>query len=384
MTDVTTWRLLLVDDDPEICTPVREFLEGEELTRHGERLAVDTQTDFGCALHQIEARRYDLLILDVRLGPHDEIQRDEAGVQVLRDIQRRCFLPVVFYTALAHRVRTLESPLIRVVEKTEGLPRLLEAVVGVLATGLPVVNRALIRHLESVQRDYMWEFVASNWDMLQHASDRVSVAYLLARRLGMSLSGPGILQLVTELGGAPVAAPAQGRVHPMEYYIIPPITAAPLTGDVYRSRGDSVGYRVLLTPSCDLAHHRAEHMHFARCLELSDQQEYRDWRATASPSHRRTDDLKALLRNHRKRQPERYHFLPGVLAIPDLIVDFQQVICCSPEEMDRLERIASLDSPFAEELLARYVRYAGRLGTPDLDVDTVMRRLQPAQTGDAD
>ena len=41
-----------------------------------------------------------------------------------------------------------------------------------------------------------------------------------------------------------------------------------------------------------------------------------------------------------------------------------------------LERLASLDSPFAEGLLARFSRYFGRLGTPDLDVTVLLQRLQ--------
>ncbi len=44
--------------------------------------------------------------------------------------------------------------------------------------------------------------------------------------------------------------------------------------------------------------------------------------------------------------------------------------------MGGLERLASLDSPFAEALLARFTRYFGRLGTPDLDVAVLLQRLR--------
>ena len=44
--------------------------------------------------------------------------------------------------------------------------------------------------------------------------------------------------------------------------------------------------------------------------------------------------------------------------------------------MDGLERLASLDSPFAEALLARFARYFGRLGTPDLDLEVLVARLR--------
>ena len=44
--------------------------------------------------------------------------------------------------------------------------------------------------------------------------------------------------------------------------------------------------------------------------------------------------------------------------------------------MGGLERLASLDSPFAEALLVRFTRYFGRLGTPDLDVAVLSQRLR--------
>jgi len=44
--------------------------------------------------------------------------------------------------------------------------------------------------------------------------------------------------------------------------------------------------------------------------------------------------------------------------------------------MNGLERLASLDSPFAEALLARFTRYFGRLGTPDLDAAILLQRLR--------
>ena len=43
-----------------------------------------------------------------------------------------------------------------------------------------------------------------------------------------------------------------------------------------------------------------------------------------------------------------------------------------------LKKIASLDSPFAENLLASYSRYKGRIGHPRINVDYVMASLQPA------
>jgi len=58
------------------------------------------------------------------------------------------------------------------------------------------------------------------------------------------------------------------------------------------------------------------------------------------------------------------------------VVDFQQLVTLQREHMGGLERLASLDSPFAEALLARFTQYFGRLGTPDLDVAVLLQRLR--------
>jgi hypothetical protein len=225
--------------------------------------------------------------------------------------------------------------------------------------------------------------VAVHWERFGDTSDRTALAYLLARRLAMSLSGPGIRQLAQDLGDPTGTAAVEGRVHPMQYYVMPPVELAPLAGDLYQGQiGDQTGHWVLLTPSCDLVagRERAKWVLLARCAPLTEQTEYQKWQA-GLPQPSRTADrrLCALLRDNRQNgQPERFYFLPGTLALPDLVVDFQQLVTLPREQIDSLERLASLDSPFAEALLARFARYFGRLGTPDLDLEVIVAKLRSA------
>lgn len=379
MADGTIWQVLFVDDDAEICRQVKEFLNDEALIEPDDRLLVETSTSFDTALDELEARRFDLLILDVRRGPHEQELAEEAGIMTLETIRQRRFVPIVFYSGLPNLVRHLETPLIRVVEKTQGLPHLLETVRSIFSTRVPSVNRALIRHLETIQRDYMWDFVANHWDQFDDTQDRTALAYLLARRLAISLAGPGIHQLAKDLGDPTGNTAAEGRVHPMQYYVMPPVASTPLVGDLYKGPiGSQNGWWVLLTPSCDLVagREKAEWVLLARCLPLADQAEYQDWQGTL-PGSASEKKLQRLLKNNRQEsQPERYFFLPGVLALPHLVVDFQQLVTSPRLNLSSLDRLASLDSPFAEALLARFARYFGRLGTPDLDTDTLMLRLQ--------
>ena len=375
------WRILFVDDEEDICGHVKEYLEasGSEETTGG-NLIVETVTKFDSALDELQARLFDLVILDVRGTDMTGDSQQEAGTRVLDDIRGKRFVPVVFYTGLPHLVSHEKTPLVRVVEKTQGLSVLFDTVKDLFETGLPQVNRELVRHMERVQRDYMWGFVAENWHRYGETQDRRSLAYMLARRLAMSLSGPRIQQLAQRLGDTAGPFTQDERVHPMQYYLLPPVEdRSPEAGDLYYGEiGDETGYWILLTPSCDLVagREKADHALFAPCDLLDQQPEFKAWKDVPNRSNIIIGNLTSLLRdNRRNAQPERFFYLPGVFDVPDLIVDFQRLETLPREEMHSLDRKASLDSPFSEAILSRFTRYSGRLGTPDLDVERILEGL---------
>jgi hypothetical protein len=74
-------------------------------------------------------------------------------------------------------------------------------------------------------------------------------------------------------------------------------------------------------------------------------------------------------------QADQVHFLPGICDFPDLLLDFQNTEPMTLQEVNALECVATLASPFAESLASRFMRYIGRLGTPDLDGQMVIQRL---------
>jgi len=390
----TWWQVLFVDDENDFCKSVREELEGEEINGGG-RLHIKTMTNFDDTLAELEARRYDVLVLDVMLGDAGKVLEKDKGREVLDLIKQRRFIPVVFYTALPELVRDIEAqerPLVQVVEKTTAFEPVLEAIREILATGIPAINRALIHHLETVQRDYMWDFVAKHWEQYGEQSDYTALAYLMASRLAVSLSGPGIQKLAEDLGGPVGKAIRDGMAHPLQYYILPPVQgSSPRAGDLYRGKiGEQSGYWILLTPSCDMVHNKAEKALLALCEPLEEYPEFiaykKSCESSEKPSNGTAGKLRSLLTNNRQkkgRQPERYYCLPGALSVPGLVVDFQQLVTLPRGELDTdtLERIASLDSPFAEALISRFTRYFGRLGTPDLDTDYVLSQISSRVTG---
>jgi len=78
-------RLLLADDDEELCEMLRAYLGGEGFD-------VDLAHDGDAALEQALSGDYDLIILDVMMP-------QRTGFDVLREIRRKSQVPVLMLTA---------------------------------------------------------------------------------------------------------------------------------------------------------------------------------------------------------------------------------------------------------------------------------------------
>ena len=391
----TAWRILVVDDEPTIAQQIAELLGSREVHGADEPVTAVPESSFERVLVALEAGKYDLLVLDVRDQGISEAmlsggERD-SGVRVFDEIRARRFIPIIFYTALPHEVELRENPpFVQVVSKLGAQPEaeLRQAVATAIDSGFPRIHRALENHLEAITRDFVVDFIEKYWS--EFDGYEADVAHLVSRRLGLSLER-GADVLATRLG-YPTDGDSTDRVHPTRYYIVPP------DGD-YRSGDLLCGSRlpsvcsdedaaqcwyVILTPTCDLVRGRvkADQVVLAECRPLAEFQEWKTWinsgkndsGAASGSSAERLEKL--LLSRPYRQQADRYHYLPAAWQIPDLVVDNQRITSIPYARLEQYERVASLDSPYAEALAHRFIRFLGRLGTPDLNMDDVLNRMR--------
>jgi two-component system response regulator CpxR len=83
-------KILLADDDVELCQLLRDFLVREGFT-------IDVSNDGDDALQRAQTGKYDALILDVMLP-------QRSGLELLRELRRDNCLPVLMLTALGEDV----------------------------------------------------------------------------------------------------------------------------------------------------------------------------------------------------------------------------------------------------------------------------------------
>lgn len=86
-------RLLLADDDAELCEMLTEYLAGEGFS-------VEIVHDGTSALEKALADRYDLIVLDVMMP-------GMSGLDVLREIRRHSLRPVLMLTARGGDVESI-------------------------------------------------------------------------------------------------------------------------------------------------------------------------------------------------------------------------------------------------------------------------------------
>lgn len=425
------WSILVVDDDLVIAAQTADILKSKPVSESDDTAEVETETSFDRALTRLRDRHYDLLVLDVRDqsragedatdpdGTGTDATPADVGLDVFEEVRRRRFVPIIFYTAVPSLVMDRHNPpFVAVVSKnapdeTEDLRRSVRAVFD---STLPSIHQALLDHVEEIVRQFMAEFVEQHWSDLTDPSRKGDLAHLLLRRLALSL-GTGGEVLAQRLADDPLVLTPE-HVHPMRYYVVPPVGPSCTTGDlivgprVQVAAGGSAlaehsqtadqpaaapvgeapasdqSWYVVLTPACDLVARptaKAEFVILAECVRLDDSEEYRRWRELrpsegtepSSEAKRAEKRLTLLLENNpEKRQKDRTVYLPAAWRVPDLLVDFQRIVHVGFEDLSRYERVATLDSPYAESLVATLSRYQGRVGTPDLDVSVPLNRLR--------
>ena len=381
----SNWRILVVDDEPEVGELASELLESYGSRSDSGPITAAFEESFDRAVELLADEIFDILVLDIR-NESTVASSDAAGIAVFDEVRGRRFIPIVFYTALPHLSENISNPpFVQTVSKnavdpTGDLERAVEKVIG---SGLPRLLRSVSEHLADVARAFMADFVEHNWpDLVDCPED---IAYLLSRRLAVSFE-EGAESLAHGLGQV-AQITSEDAIHPTRYYVQPP-TPSYRTGDLLAASGSREEeenaiagiWHVILTPSCDLVPRsgdmKIDRVVLARCASLESFDEFQNWKDSESRTNR--DTLRRFLTSRSKRQEDRYFYLPSAWNVPDLVVDFQDVVSVPADQLETYEKVASLDSPFAEALSHRFNRYMGRVGMPDLDIDSILHRLKQA------
>lgn len=358
-------KILFVEDQ-DVRNDLIEYFNGEII--NDTKIIAESAETFTAGAEKISSNYYDLAVLDLCDGDPSE-NSEKEGITVLKAIQENVFIPVIFYSGLAYAIKELESDIITVVDKKDGFEALKVAIGEFISSNIGLIKSKVITHVNTELRDYFWDVVDNRKELFKSDNTDYSLGYLMLRRLSNSLSKQNIKNI---LGDTLIN---ENKVHPMEFYVYPTLSLEYEAGEIIKKEGE---FYVLLTPSCDYVERvtkkgnerKVGKVLLAIAKPLAEFPQFIAFKENGNNDNK--NKLTQLIRNN---VSDRFFFLPKTPFMNNRIVDFQNKTMVEYEDLVSFERVAKLDDPFAQSMIASFIRYYNRIGFPDIDSDYVLESL---------
>ncbi|GAB16205.1 hypothetical protein ARGLB_113_00610 [Arthrobacter globiformis NBRC 12137] len=360
------FRVLVVDDEPKAHDTVATVIDEEFYDDIIVELTHLDSFDEAESLLGSPASQFDLVVLDVMdNGPLGANSVRTKGTDLYSRIRKIRWVPVIFFTAIKEDLGFESEPPLRTILGKDESSELGAAIRRALESNAAGTARELVETLDRETRMFLDRNVAPHWDAYtQHEPEslrRLLVSRLAAWLRDWETSSTAQLEAISE------------HVPSASFYLVPPVGKSWRAGTILRDpAGD---YWIVLTPSCDLVLGRnadgrggpkAARILLARLVPVDGHGSVAKALQDGPVSNNVRGPAVQILRN---RNDFRWFYLPEFLGVPDRLVDLEHLVTHEYDAVSAWERIADLDSPFAEELLARQSHWRGRIGTPELGLD---------------
>ena len=374
-------RTLFIEDNDTLSSNLKKYFEGEVFSGH--ILRTENTTNFNEGILLIERNDYDLVVLDLQNEGKDFDEK--AGLKILERIKQIAFIPIIFYTGHANKIKDLVSEIVGVVNKGDGFDNLKIEIQRIVDTKIALLKGQVYNHLRESLRKYFWETVDTEKKVFIPGKNDVSLGYLLLRRFANSLSKENIKQLLSD------DKIKTDKAHPMEFYIFPvdPDSTKEeyIAGEIIEKEGR---YYAILTPDCDLVlrsngSRKADKILLAATKNfksLPDYTKYDELKKKQDESEKENsnllNNLEGKLRTwmgNRGGEQDRFFFLPATPFIESMVIDFQDKSMVDYNELKSYRRVAKLDLPYAQSMISSFIRFYNRIGFPDLDFEYVFKNL---------
>ena len=364
-------HLLYVEDDKGNRDDLIKVLSDDTIGDY--TIKIDGFDSFEGAIEEISAHHYHIIILDLFVGNPQENGK-QVGLDILKAIQEKYFVPVIFFSGNTKNVEDLKSQIVGVVTKgDQGIAGLRLEIERLIKFNLPFIKGNLHNYIEEELKTYFWDIIHAQRDKFKAEDNDFSLGYLMLRKFGHSLSKNKISKI---LGDDQLK---DDKVHPMEFYIYPTESTFEVeSGELLEKDGNVY---VILTPSCDFVERfnpktqvslgrKVGKILLTKTHLLTESVEYIAYKANANK-----DNMLKLEKLITSGKTDRYFFLPGTPFLENRYIDFQDKIMIDYADLKGFNRFAKLDNPFTEGMIASFIRYYNRIGYPDIDVEYVINNL---------
>ena len=348
--------VLIIDDDP-----VYHELLTEAIQSQFNGVVCNCELDFDKGITRVAIERPDAVILDLMEGLNSP---NHPGERTWRSIWNGNFCPIVIYSGTDADIEPpvrAGHPLVERIPKGDGsLPR----VTASLQRFAPFADsvRRLRAEVDAVIHKVLRDTAGEGYMPINDPSHLLHAG---RRRIAATMDDPTII--------------SSRQMASWEQYLLPAIGDSPLTADVLFRRGsakeNAESYRLVLSPSCDLARGgKVKSVLAAVCHPVKVMLD--KFRSSVKPR----DDAELLKQlsqlvltqgswNGWMPLPSFADVIPASVAY---LKDLELVALGSIGPIDSTTheflRIASIDSPFREQVAWAYLTTAARPGMPDRDL----------------
>jgi ActR/RegA family two-component response regulator len=361
-------NLLIVEDSERQITlyqdAIVEFNKSSNI-----KIEIKISSNLKEGFEQIRDNSFDAAIIDLRL---DNSEIEGKGQELVKEIKNNLRFPVFVLTGFPGDLDEdlkKENVFYRVYNSTEkDTIEVLKEMTDIYKTGITKImgSKGII---EKMLLEIFWENISENMEYWKtEIADGANIEKILSRHILAHLSEK---LTITEEGEFE-------KCHPAEVYLVPPIKKDPFTGDILKKK-DPEEYFLILTPACDMdlrkqennsVKRNADKIILAKLIRFDRMPEICEYIGEQSKNNEK--EVKKYIMNKKGR----YHYLPSFGSrIPGFIIDFQDINQINPAELDTFDRVASIDEPFLKNIISRFTSYYARQGSPDLDIDIILKRL---------
>lgn len=383
-------KILVIEDNKERADDLRRYLE------HAGIYNIKHYKDFSDGEKSFSYEKFDLAIIDVK---DDSPQGDPyAGVEVISRIINNIFIPIIFWTGNPLKPiedylisqdldPNIDDSMISLMSKTK-TDAIVPKIQHIIQSKYFGVAKSIEHEISKTLAEHLWRHVRPRYRDYFSGLTEEDILKLQESILRSRI----IRKLSAEIDNDEVSGYAAWR------YIFPPVSCDLSTGSILTNK-ESSEWSIVLSPACNLEPRgkegsanvpKSDYLIVAKAKPVEEYNFYAQY--SESPSKSAWNKLVG----DKLKAKENWYYLPKFVDIPDLFINleniyafqlnkeeyinsFQEGDSCSYWEYftdtNSLEHIATLSSPYVENLISQYSHFVGKVGTPDLRIMNIMKHV---------
>lgn len=359
-------KLLIVEDEAPAIQAYEDNIESFNKTSEIKIIPIIVST-LNDAMNLLLNPIFDAAIVDLKLSD-DKVELE--GLTIIEEIRQNLVFPIFIVSGSLGQVDHLEeNPLFRKKSRDDDYKTILSEIVSIYNTGITKIlgkKGEIDKYLNKI----FWEHLSNSMDLWIGDEKRSPIEKQKSLLRYTLLHIQEYLELTEESNFE--------YYHPAEIYITPAIKENLFTGDIVTNNGDGSSY-IVLTPSCDLAQGKAKDILLVSIesekIGLLNEKTNIIKKNTATPELILDAEtvLKALINNS---YSNKYHFIPKYKHLDAGLINFQKINSIRIKDFNgNFTVVASVNSSFTKDIVARFSYYYSRQGSPDFDIKEIYDSL---------